>query len=67
MRVCGRCAGGRRRWGQILVHGCGRSLDEVLVFCFVCSVFEPMMESDRWPLYRGGDRNGPVATDIGSM
>jgi hypothetical protein len=62
-----RCAGGRRGWGQSRGHGGGRSLDEDPLFCFVCVLFL----NRRWNLtdglYRGGERNGPMATEIESV
>jgi hypothetical protein len=67
MRACDRCAGGRRGWGQSrLVHGGGRSLDEDPLFCFVCSVSEPTMESDRWPVsWRGEERTDGGGDRVG--
>jgi hypothetical protein len=40
------------------------------ILCFVLCVFcfaEPTMESDRWPVSRGGERNGPMAAEIESV
>jgi hypothetical protein len=52
---------------KVACHGGGRSLDEDPLFYFVCSV----SQNRRWNLtdglYRGGERNGPMATEIESV